>query len=482
MLVALHLVFGQSHDCGIRSIGWFLELSKLDCFIACSYGSQQKVASQVEQLSGQFGQQEDQRLGQQMTKRSITLCEDETFHPQICLVAIEPVSNFIILEAYAEKRDAVTWNTCIDEALKPFSVDVIQCVSDQALALLSHAQSHLGVHHSSDVFHVQYELSKATSLALNRQVGKAKVDHEIAIAAHQENLGKGIAFDQNCPCTIRELELEKALNRNAFELQKVCQETRERFEAAIDRKHRAREARCGIARDYHPFDSKTGKPMESGDVQNRLNSHFKTLHTIADQAKLSQGTHDRIAKAQRVLPSMIATIAFFWFTIKLFAERLGCSEEVTRIWRDELVAGYYISRVAQRQQQADESKRLKELSETILARARSPDRLFGQLPESLRITLEQQAQQAADVFQRSSSCVEGRNGQLSLRHHGLRELTTSKLKALRTIHNYVIEREDGTTAAERFFGIKPRVLFGWLLEQLPMPSRPRKRRNRPNEI
>lgn len=28
--------------------------------------------------------------------------------------------------------------------------------------------------------------------------------------------------------------------------------------------------------------------------------------------------------------------------------------------------------------------------------------------------------------------------------------------ALRTIYNYVIEREDGTTAAERFFRVKPR--------------------------
>jgi len=109
---------------------------------------------------GQFGQIEDQRLCQQMPKRNITLCEDETFHPQICLVAIEPVSNFIILEAYAEKRDAVTWNSSIDAATKPFSVDVIQCISDQAAALLSHSQSHLGVHHSSDVFHVQYEHSE----------------------------------------------------------------------------------------------------------------------------------------------------------------------------------------------------------------------------------------------------------------------------------------------------------------------------------
>jgi len=66
LLVALHLVFGQAHDSGIRSIGWFLELSRLDRFIAPSYGSQQKMASQVEQLIGQFGQEEDKRLGQQM--------------------------------------------------------------------------------------------------------------------------------------------------------------------------------------------------------------------------------------------------------------------------------------------------------------------------------------------------------------------------------------------------------------------------------
>ena len=99
------------------------------------------------------------------------------------------------------------------------------------------------------------------------------------------------------------------------------------------------------------------------------------------------------------------------------------------------------------------------------------------IPESIQLSLEQKAEQAADVFQRSSSCVEGRNGQLSLRHHGLRELTASKLRALRTIHNYVIRSPDGTTAAERFFANKPRDLFRWLLDQLPMPARPRQKKN-----
>jgi hypothetical protein len=97
LLVALHLVFGQAHDSGIRSISWFLELSQLAHFITPSYGSQQNS----------------------------------------------------------------------------YSVDVIQCVSDEALALISHAQSHLRVHNSSDDFHVVYEVSKATSLALNRQAAKS---------------------------------------------------------------------------------------------------------------------------------------------------------------------------------------------------------------------------------------------------------------------------------------------------------------------
>jgi len=215
-------------------------------------------------------------------------------------------------------------------------------------------------------------------------------------------------------------------------------------------------------------------------VKERLEKHFKTLHSIADEASLSQGADDRIAKAERVLPLMIATIVFFWTMIELMIKRFDWSEEVALIWRNELVAGYYIARVAHRCTEADEAKRLAELSESILARARSPDRPLGQLSESTRMELDQQAQKAADIFQRSSSCVEGRNGQLSLRHHGLRELTPSKLLALRVIHNYVIRRPDGTTAAERFFGSQPRDLFEWLLEQLPMPARPRHKKRHPN--
>ena len=52
-----------------------------------------------------------------MALRQVTVCEDETFHPGICLVALEPVSNFILLEQYAEDRSAATWTQALDAAM-----------------------------------------------------------------------------------------------------------------------------------------------------------------------------------------------------------------------------------------------------------------------------------------------------------------------------------------------------------------------------
>ncbi len=115
MLAAMHLIFGQANNAGIRSICAFLELSGLHHFVAASYGSQQAAAEEIENQIVQFGQEEDQRLANQMQPRDISVAEDETFHPQCCLVGIEPVSNFILLEQYVDRRDADTWDRCMDE-------------------------------------------------------------------------------------------------------------------------------------------------------------------------------------------------------------------------------------------------------------------------------------------------------------------------------------------------------------------------------
>jgi hypothetical protein len=61
-----------------------------------------------------------------------------------------------------------------------------------------------------------------------------------------------------------------------------------------------------------------------------------------------------------------------------------------------------------------------------------------------------------DVFQRSSAHVEGRNGYLALRNHALCGLDNSRKRpCLTVVHNFLLKRPDGATAAERFFGQKP---------------------------
>ena len=473
LLVALHLVFAEAHDSGLRSIGWFLELSGLDEFLPASYGVQQNFAARMETLLAEFGEQQEQQLAPQMPPRQITVCEDETFHPQICLVAIEPVSNFLLLEQYAPRRDAETWNTCLDERLATWSVTVCQVTSDQAKALIAHTEQHLGAQHSPDLFHVQQDIVKATSLALAGQTQRA---HEAVTAAskqteqRQEELA---ACQQQCAQSSSLAEIAQQRDQ----AQATEAETRQQLATCQQRQQRAAEARQAISHDYHPIDLETGRPVDAEQVGRRLSGDFDQLDQVVDEAGLSSCSKNKLAKARRVLPSMQSTILFFWTTV---SQRLTSWQlpEVTANWlREQLIPGLYVASVAQKAKLAAERQRLRERADEILARARSPDGIWGTLSEAAQRDLEAKAGECASLFQRSSSCVEGHNGRLSLRHHGLHRLTVRKLGAIRVLHNYLIERRDGTTPAERFFGQPPQPLMPWLLARLPLPARPRRRQN-----
>jgi hypothetical protein len=103
---------------------------------------------------------------QMMPAKRISLCEDETYHPEICLVAIEPVSAFSLVEQYAKHRDAQTLDQAIEQTTKGLPVKVTQSTSDEAKGILAHVREGLGANHSPDLFHAQHELQKATNLPL----------------------------------------------------------------------------------------------------------------------------------------------------------------------------------------------------------------------------------------------------------------------------------------------------------------------------
>ena len=158
---------------------------------------------------------------------------------------------------------------------------------------------------------------------------------------------------------------------------------------------------------------------------------------------------------------------------------MGLEEKAQEVVLSQLIPAIYLDLCSKRSTDPEERKQLSELSSHLLDSVNARDGPLAKLnPQELEL-VERIAIECALLFQRSSSCVEGRNGQLALRHHSWHRLSKRKLSALTTVHNYFIKRPDGTTPAERFFAHKPRELFPWLLERLTLLARPAQKRPRP---
>ena len=138
----------------------------------------------------------------------------------------------------------------------------------------------------------------------------------------------------------------------------------------------------------------------------------------------------------------------------------------------KLIPAYYLDRVAQTRSVSD-GEALRELAERLRTPLCAPGGALSQMSPEVQDQLQQRAKTLAEVFQRSSANVEGRNGYLSLRNHQLRGLDLPrKRECLTAIHNFFLTRPDGTTAAERFFGQKPRSMFASILESVELPPAP----------
>jgi hypothetical protein len=98
---------------GVRLVCQFLELTGLLAFVAVSYGVQQRLNVAPEETVVSYASAQREKLAAGMKPRTITVCEDETFHPEVCRVGVEPVANFILLERYAESRSAEAWTAAL---------------------------------------------------------------------------------------------------------------------------------------------------------------------------------------------------------------------------------------------------------------------------------------------------------------------------------------------------------------------------------
>jgi hypothetical protein len=466
---AAQLTFNKCGPAGNRQMSQFLELSGLGHFVASSYGSVHKAATAMDDNIIAYGDQQRRALAAEMPRKTVSVCEDETFFPHPCLVAIEPVSGFIFLEQYSDKRDAESWNRALQASIEDLPVDVVQAVSDEAKGLISHAANGLGVHHSPDLFHGQHEVYKGTGPAMRATLRRAQNRVDEAAAAVQERIEERDEYkrriDERGPGRPPNFEVRIAAANEgvaaAREELRDAQALEERLNAQVR----------GIGLDYHPVDLATGEPKQTKDVAAQLEERFEELHAIADELDLSENARKHIEKAQRLIPQMVATIAFFWRMVATVLTGSTMPKEVLAFLQTHLLPLAYLELV-----QAKVRGKQREVVRAAIAKLKTTTQTaaspLAALDERTRAMALDLAKQCAELFQRSSSCVEGRNGALSLHHHAGRSLTPRRLRVLQIIHNFGIRRADGTTAAKRLSGIEQPHLFEWLLERQPLPARP----------
>jgi len=443
---------------GIRSLQQFLNLSKLNQFVASSEGALQSFSVRCEEYIVLFGDNQERKLAEKMKRRKITAGLDEMYrgqHP--CLVAIDVVSGFILLEKFTDDRTIATWSEELTPRLDKLNVELSQVVSDLCGGIRGYAKE-AGAKHIPELFHAQHEISKATAAPLTAQEREFEKD----LMKAEDKLKK--TEEKHGQASEKAHEARISRNYKAIGLEK-----------RKERKHRVQTAKRELGKIHHPIDLITGKLQTAEIMKNRFGMQFKIIEEAVKEAELSKSCEKRIGKARRAFDAIIDYVSFFFIMYTAFIDDLRLEQDQECFFNEVIFPLSYLKMIWRRlQRQAkDELKPLKKSLEDRLREAYYQEELKKQW---LKV-----GQECAEMFQRSSLCVEGRNGLLSLYHHRFHRINIRSLKALTVIHNFHTKRRDDTTAAERFFGCKHENLFESLVKNIRIPGRPQRQHHDPEK-
>jgi len=178
--------------------------------------------------------------------------------------------------------------------------------SDEAPGLLAYVEHHLGVHHSPDLFHVQHERRKAVSAPMAlKQRAAAK-----AAAKADETLKRG-AEPRHTANSALEKRGPGRSAKGAARFEQVKQEVdaaRQEPQRLTGQRETVAHSIRAIGHAYHLVDLERGVRRNGTLIAGDIQTHIDTIRPIAQQEGLSQGCLDRIEQAERVVPTMQATI------------------------------------------------------------------------------------------------------------------------------------------------------------------------------
>jgi len=151
----------------------------------------------------------------------------------------------------------------------------------------------------------------------------------------------------------------------------------------------------------------TGAARSAEQLADTLAQRWSEIEAVAVEANLPERCVKKIQKAKRVVIELVATLAFFWLTVRAEVEALSLAPTVEQAVYHNLIPALYLHLVSEKTSDPQQRQTLQKKSDELLAPLVRHDGPLAGLEQAEVRVLETVALECAQLFQRSSSCVEG---------------------------------------------------------------------------
>jgi len=448
--------FGLKCGVGADNLSQYFEMIRIQTHVGVSPSALLTQLKQMELLLPKFQEECEKNLTKTLRKSVVTM--DETFFGDfLILVLMDLRSGYLLLEEISDDRRYDTWYEKTAPRLESLGVEVNHAISDRAKALIKLAITGFECESGADVFHAQQDVSRLLGATLARRTSTTKKEFEAAEEA-EKNANETSTGHKEIAVIERSIDAEEDFNK--------AQQAQAEYHENLQ----------GISEEIHPFSLTDSSIKDAEKVEQELEERAQAFEKIAQEQEIND-KRERMKKFRNQISPLAVTVSFWWLCVRETLKGLAVNAELEN-WLTTILLPvvYWHHQMHKTQNSKMRKKYRKAWQQAIHAFNAHPFRLT--LPESEIQHWLTWAESMSRQFHRSSSAVEGRNGCLAQMYHNGRGLSEQRLKALTVIHNYGLKREDGTTAAMRFFETEFPDLFSWLLDEMGALPLPRKRRER----
>ena len=455
------LFFGIKHGIGLESLSYFFKLLQIDSYVGVSPNSLRRLAEHLEGRSMSYEELCHFQIQEHAPQREVALGVDETFFDRMILVAMDLASGFLFLETFSKERNFKTWQEATAH-LSQWKIQVRLVVSDRAKALIKLSKKALECPHIPDLFHASHEICKLMGLRFSNQISQARKD----LLKSESLLEKDKKHFSHLADAIGGKWIEQSQ-------EKVARGQKD-LEQKIQGRSQYRQMLQEISKAIHPFSDQDLSKQTASQVQARLEQITSRLDEIKKQFEMND-SKNHLAQFKKQITGLAQSVDCWWNFVEqsLLNEHLDIQ---TLTWLTEILLP--VAYWKEQSSHCDHSE-LKKIYARLFQNSQHhliKHPITKKIPSEEFESWEQWAHESVQQFQRASSAVEGRNGYLSQIYHNRRGLSKNRLHTLTIIHNFVLKRSDGTTAAQRLYRMDFPDFWAFMTKDLPPLPQPRKRK------